>query len=136
MTTTPDTTARLAYILAHPRVRDLRPGWYAPACPVCGRWCDGTTDGKWICIPCRDDVPEPVYRFDGYPDLIDGDLADPDNFGKLLALADEVAGENVSVRWNAACKHYYCDNSADRAATRSAAVINMLYRALGRGRGG
>lgn len=146
--TTPNTPARLAYILAHPRVRGLRPGWYWPTCEKCGDDCTPSTAPErdnamvWICMDCKRDVDAPIYKFapategDNPSVIFHGDLAHPDNLGKLLALADEVNGKPVNLDWLHADAAYFCfarpyNTLQAYGPTRSAAVINALYRALG-----
>ncbi len=122
---TPDTPARLAYILAHPRVRELRPDWYDEKYGCCPDCVLGGSDNIYspdLCGDCGRQLPSAMA-----PCV---DLAHPDNLGKLLALADEVAGEPVCVTWCSIMKDYTCDG-ADCATTRTDAVIAALYRALG-----
>lgn len=145
-TTTLDTPARLAYILAHPRVRELRPDWWKEkqVCPKCRKretvmttweggvfWCrdcDGSTGhGRRVCSS----------RFPFTACFAGPDLAHPDSLGKLLALADEVNGTPVEMSWNRKDKHscsfrWFADGPCVcYAPTRTDAVIAALYRALG-----
>lgn len=138
---TPDTPDRLAYILAHPRVRELRPYWYWPTCEVCGSECgmsckpEGNYEQVWICMQCNRDVPEPIYKFapatEGQgPTVVQcGDLSRDDNLHLLLSLADDVTNDHVSIMWHGLIGEFNCGGWCGK--TRSAAVINALYRALG-----
>ena len=95
-----DYKALLPRILAHQRVRKLRPGWYTAHCPECATLCDLDSNNNPFCPSdnaiCDCHNVTPTYRHTG-PDLLD-----PANLNDALGLADDIFVHGVSLGWEVA----------------------------------